>query len=180
MNLLEFRTQLAADLGQCVPSGVKVAVHPGRFTLDEIERYAVEAPCVRVAVLGSADDDLQQPYDTVECSAYVLTKTGKAGLPDAQMLTLATGLKAYLRLFPVGGAEAGAPTQVKFANLYSTAVGRDGIALGAVTWRQRIPLDAPTTGDLQDFLAFYGSFDVGQDAEAPVSVAAATLPAASA
>ncbi|MDI3259694.1 MAG: hypothetical protein QJR02_08360 [Sinobacteraceae bacterium] len=168
MDFAGFRAQLAADLVQAVPTGVKVGEHPGRFDLAEVERYSVEAPCVRVALLSAADADLAEPYSDVECSAYILTKTGKAGLADKQLLTLGVGLSAYLRYFAVGGDDAQSPQQIKFTNLYSTSVGKDGIALGAVTWRQRIPLAAPpAAGSLADFLKFYADWNVGQDAASP-------------
>jgi len=178
MTLAEYRAQLVLDLANGVPAGVKVAPHPGRFTLEEIERYSMEAPCVRVAVLSAADADLSELFDVVEVGAYILTKTGKAGLPDVQLLTLGTGLKAYVRAFPIGGGDASSAQGVKFSNLFSTAIGKQGVALGAVTWRQKLALDQPDTSSLADFLTFYGTFDVGQSAGSPAAIAEADLPSA--
>lgn len=179
MDLATFRDNLVTSLMAGLPANVKVKAHPGRFDLAELNRYMVEAPAVFVTLLEAADLDLAELYDMVDCAAYILTKTGKAGLSDKQMLTLGTGLKAYIRSYPIGGADASSAMKVKLRNLYSSPIGEEGVALGAVTWSQKVELDQPDTSSLEDFLKFYGTFDIGQSVDSPAAVAHADLPATS-
>lgn len=165
MDLLELRTAVVNDLSAAINDvtdrKITVESHPGRFELAEIERYAAKAPCIRVALLTSGDKDLALPVDDVELTAFILTKNGKAGLPDGQMLVLATYVMALLKVRGKIAADAGSPQRAVFRNLFTTSVGSEGLALGAVSWRQTLGL--PELGDeaLGSFQKLFATWDLG-------------------
>ena len=55
--------------------------------------------------------------------------------------------------------QAQSPTGLRFDNLYSSALGEDGVWLGAVGWRQLSPLQAEGADALGEFLTLHTDFD---------------------
>lgn len=165
MNLLEARTAICTSISSVVPERVGVKPHPGRFDLAEVLDYAEQAPCIRVALLSAGDQQQALPSNDLEFAAYILTKTGKAGLAGDQLLALTSVLLARLEAFgaPLGSEECGSATQVIFRNLYQTDQGEEGIALGAVSWRQIVPLTPFATDTLGDFLRLFQTTGLSAD-----------------
>lgn len=179
MDLLAFRSQVVEDLQALVPERTKVQSHQGRFDLNELQRYSVLAPCVLVAVLAATDLDLGQPHCNVELAAYLVTKRGRDATQDGGLLLLGSLLTSALRSgSSIGGPDAGAPLRLEFRNLYNTTVGEEGAGLGAVSWRQTVPLPtAPGNTALEDFERFYASFEIGQAQASPTGETRVIYPA---
>ncbi len=125
-------------------SGLKggVKTHGGRFSLEELKRYAQQAPGVRLALLG---------VERVECTSF-----GKVWLHarlgafviaagqgrNAQALQISTALGVLVADNRWGVEEwAHTPQEARCDNLYDAALDKTGIAIWAITWRQRIELE---------------------------------------
>lgn len=180
MNLEAFRDQVTEDLKALAPANVKIVSHPGRFDLEELDRYGADAPCVRVAVLKSADSGMEgAPIDQVSVSAYLVTKQAGDKPADDVNLALATFLKVRLwsAQIRVGGADAGRPKQLTYQNLYSTAVGRAGVCLGALTWEQSLELPTFNLSDPVPFLRAFTTYGfVPPQPDTPQAADHQTLP----
>lgn len=162
MDLLSYRSAVVAALAKALPERTHVAAHPGRFNMQELDRYSVKAPAVLVAVVsGNRADENAGITANVSGSAFIVTKRTRAGLADEAGLVLSS---LVLAAFAGGLVQAGAaqnPTNVGFENLYNSAAGEDGIWLGSVAWRALVPIGLEAeAADAQDFLRLFVDYDL--------------------
>jgi len=159
MDLLDHRDAIVAQLQTVLPKTVTVYGFAGRFSLEELERHAVKAPCVLVSVLnGSEGSDRGELYLNLTVAAYVLTKAMRGALPAESGLKLSTVILQAVSATDFS-KQAQSPTGLRFDNLYSSALGEDGVWLGAVGWRQLSPLQAEGADALGEFLTLHTDFD---------------------
>lgn len=159
MDLLGHRDAIVAQLQTVLPKAVNVYGIAGRFNVEELARHAVKAPCVLVSVLnGSEGSDRGELYLNLTVAAYVLTKAVRAELPAESGLKLSTVILQAVS-DPDFSADAQSPTGLRFDNLYSSALGEEGVWLGAVGWRQLSPLQAEAADSLGEFLTLHTDFD---------------------
>ncbi len=160
VDLLGHRDAIVEALSGLLPSSVTVSGIPGRFDLAELERYAVKAPAVLVAVLsGTGVDDRGDVSPKLEVAGYVLTKNGRGGVAAATGLKLVSVLLHVIRgrqLSP----ESQTATGLAFRNLHSTGLGEEGVWLAAVTWSQVSPLTQEADDTLTDFLRLQATYDL--------------------
>lgn len=160
MDLFDYREQIVAALDARLPNNVQVIGVRGRFTITELETYAVKAPSVMVAIITGTDaDDRETVNANLSLVAFVLTKNGRAGKADAQGLKLATLVMTALKAGELS-PESQRPIGIKFDNLYATNIGDDGVWLGAVSWKQLSPLEALPVDALAEFLKLFASYDL--------------------
>lgn len=160
MDLLDHRDAIVVRLRELLPKMVTVDGFAGRFNLDELERRAVKAPCVLVAILGGSEgSDRGELYLDLTVSAYVLTKTSRGALPAESGLKLASQVMQSLIRTDFSEVAQG-PTGLRFDNLYSFALNEDGVWLGAVGWRQVSPLQTNGVDALGEFLTLHTDFDL--------------------
>lgn len=138
---------LTAGLSAKLPALGACEAHPGPVTATEIARFskrtpAVLAACVGVAGVseagdGRADADLRM-------AAFVLAGDRSGLSRDRGALAVVEGILEWLpRFHPGSGLIAAPPEQIRAENLFSGALDRAGVALWAVSWRQRLRLGAP-------------------------------------
>ena len=145
------RPDLLADLPQVMADTIRVwlpelksaEVYHGRFNLADLRRTGVQAPGVRVSVLGA------RPGETfaggviehrLQMAAYVVTRD-RAGLPrDKSALSICQQLLAAIPERRWGEEDCGPAIEVTMQSLVTAAVQDVGASLWAVTWRQPVTL----------------------------------------
>ena len=159
------------------PQRVDCAVHDGRFAPDELDRFVVRAPAVRVAALAAADalDSGGQPDGgelvtiDLRLAAVVIaaeipgTSRGEAARALADRIMF--GIALEYGWHPA----AGEPREIRAGNLYSGKLDASkAIALWGVSWRQQVNARLadfeqvpPDTADLPETVLSGFAPDVG-------------------
>ncbi len=153
VNLLSLRAALVTDI-RAGMSPVAVNPHAGRFDLAELEKYGLAAPEIRVAIVSVPQlPELQATRPHVQCAAYIVCKGGKdsskTSLADERGLVIASALIRLLnRTHLAASVNAKRQELVSWQNLYTGAIGEQGVHLSACTWRQQLELyeDTDATG----------------------------------
>ena len=129
------------------PQPVDCAVHDGRFAPDELDRFVVRAPAVRVAALAAADalDSGGEPGGgelvTIDLRLAAVaiaadspgTSRGEAARALADRIMYGIALESAWR------PAAGDPREIRAGNLYNGKLDASkAIALWAVSWRQQV------------------------------------------
>lgn len=165
MDLVAFRASLVAAFQALFPTNtLKVDSHPGRFELGELKRYSGSAPCLLVAVLNWPLDGLSLASGPVEVAAYLVTKSKREGKHDELNLSIASVLLRHLAASGIGGRAA---TQTRWGNLYTGALGDEGISLSGISFRQHLMLDLPGNADttLGSFKTLFATWDIAGDSQ---------------
>ena len=163
----EFLEAVRDEIKAWLPDLKTCAVHDGRFDLPEVKRFAVKAPAVLVACLGtvSVEDRGDEGIESLRLwAAFVLTRStpgllrGEAArnlVDNLELLILrgyyVTNDQGVVITDPITGARTlanrwglrgiGPAEQVRSQNLYSASTDKDGVSLWAVTWRQKLRLE---------------------------------------
>lgn len=147
-DMAEGLARIAAALPDLLPGGVSVARAGGAFDEGEIRRHVVNAPAAVVACLGLSDLTRHGAAGAIRADAqlalYLITRdSGREPGRDMEALALASRVLAVLPRQVWDSPEGfSVPEDGDLAatNLYSGAVDAVGVALWAVTWRQRVTL----------------------------------------
>ena len=152
--MIAFRAAVVSAIKARVPS-VAVEEHGGRFDAAELKRVAVRAPAVFVAVLGVGDvRELGGEIGAaLNMGAFVITTSASSAPRDEAALAI---VQALLGLVPGNrwGRAEGNPDRITAENLFSSTIDKRGVAMWAVSWRQRTTItdfDA-AIASLDDFL----------------------------
>lgn len=155
----EFLEAVRDEIKAWLPDLKTCAVHDGRFDLPEVKRFAVVAPAVLVACLGtvSVEDRGDEGIESLRLwAAFVLTRStpglsrGAAArnlVDNLELLILrgivvtdeVTGRQTLANRWGLRGI--GPAEQVRSQNLYSASTDKVGASLWAVTWRQKLRLE---------------------------------------
>lgn len=184
IDLDAYRDQVIADLKALLANvpGARIAIesHPGRFELAELEHYSSSAPAIRVAVLSSRESDLDDSgfKHDVALGLYLITKRGKAGAQDRQMLKLSSLTMRFIKGYADFGGDFAArrPRGIEFNSLYTAQLdeGAGQISLGAIKFQQLVDLGL-TQGSLGDFITLANTYHLG-DGDEPEATDSTTLP----
>lgn len=163
MSLLDLRDAIVDQVKATFPELRECSGHAGRFDLEELKRFLLSAPAVRVAVVSVRNIEgtgTGQARGDADMAAFIVTRdTSKLPKEDAAM-AMADSLAPLVVENDWGLAGAGAARDVKAQNLYSAAIDRTGVALWAVSWSQQVEL-----GTL-----------VGEDGVVPTAIYASMAP----
>ena len=139
MSLATLPDTITAAIKARFPGLKQCEKHDGRFDLTELERFLTVAPAVRVAVLsigGAVEEGEGLAQGNVRLAAFVVARdAGNVKKGDAA-LAIVDGLVALVAGNDWGLSTAGPAKDVRAENLYSTSIGKQGVALWAVTWVQ--------------------------------------------
>lgn len=154
------RDIIAAYIKQQLPALQACEPHGGRFSPEELKRWAVKGPAVLVALLNIGDPWLGNGVETpVTLVIYIIAKDTPDASRDVIALNLVQGIYQQL-----GGQTwsnemfVSEPEKVRAQNLFSTELDKTGIAMWAITFTQNISLglSEQTLADLNDFLRYSG------------------------
>lgn len=164
MSLLGLRSAMVTEIQAKIPElADSCAAHGGRFTPGDIKRYAMKSPAVLVACLGivSFTDDGGGSLDALaQWGAFVVT-TDRAKLPrDVGALAIVEALAPVIATNNWSGEASDLPEGIKGDNLYSGSIDGAGVALWAITWRQKCVLGGLDLSTLDDFLLFHADYDL--------------------
>lgn len=166
MSLLTLRQAIVDDLTANLPALKTCEGHGGRFDANEVKRVAAKAPALFVACLGVSDTD-EAPdgiAGTVQWGAFVVARDTGASGRDEGGLAILQALLLHLPGNRWGLDQAeGRPQAIRAQNLYSATVDKMGVAMWAVSWRQRMVIGAeldPATLDV--FATFDAVYDLDQ------------------
>ena len=143
---------IAAGVRAALPGLKTCAVHDGRFKASELRRWALRAPAVLIAWLGTPRAEAPGVLWT-DCdhrfAAFVVTRDRAAQRPKEKSLPRGKAARSivYVLLLLIprarwGLTDIGAAENLRAVNLYSGEVDKAGVALWAVTWRQALRLEA--------------------------------------
>lgn len=171
MSLFTLRQAIVDDLQANLPTLKTCEGHGGRFDATEIKRVATRAPALYIACLGvsGADEGPDGITGTLQWGAFIVTRDSAAAPRDEAGLAI---LQALLLRLPgnrwgLDQAET-RPEAVQARNLYSATVDKLGVAMWAVSWRQRMVIGAeldPATLDVFATFDAIHDLDTGQDGE---------------
>lgn len=151
------RDRIVAELARRMTAVRSVEAHGGTFDLDEVKRFALAAPAVRVAMLGLGrvsrygTGELLAPVNfAAVCVARDEAKAGVGVIPKdigcaaiaAQAALIVDGNRWGWSAEPGAPGMVGAPDDLQAENLYSGQIDKTGVALWQVTWTQTIRLGA--------------------------------------
>lgn len=176
MDLLQYHDGLVSGFQSLLPAKkLKVQTHPGRFDLGELKLYAVDAPCMLIALLDLPLLGNGQASGEIQVAAYVLTKSSRDGKHGQINLAL-SGIALHL-LATVGLNDVRC-TQIRWANLYTGGLDLEGVSLSAISFRQHVTLNAPDPGTaLANFRELAITWDEGADSK-PETLNVVQLPEA--
>ncbi len=155
-EIASMRNSIVAGLQPLVPA--HVAPFGGRLNLEALRVLGKRTPAVVVAALGvpSIDERGGNVSNDVRWAAYIVT-TDRPGMGrDEQALVLVRAVLGAVARTDWGLALAHRATDITADNLYTRAIDALGVALWAVSWRQRLELPPLTEAELRAFKRFYG------------------------
>lgn len=179
MSLITLRDAIAAELAAAIPELKTCEGHGGRFDLQELRRVAAKAPAVFVACLGFGDAE-EEGDTTAELSwaAYVVTKDAPGKPRDEAALAIAQALAVHIpgNRWGLDDAE-GRPEGIRGQNLYSDRLDKQGVAMWAISWRQRMNLGgAVDSAELAAFVTFHAEHSMAPGDGEPAATDEVTLP----
>lgn len=147
--LLAARTELVTALSaDPLLDGVRVVTHGGDFGLEDLQRYAVQAPCLVVAALRFDPTDEGGTIAAETVMGVVAVAKDTPGLRrDAGALTLIDTATRVLMRIGVPATGGSRPRNVIARNLFSTKLDVTGVAMWCLTYTQVV--------DLQDDVSSY-------------------------
>lgn len=161
MSIETVRTAIVNTIAAKTTALKTCEAHPGRFDLVEIKRVAANAPAVFVAALAtgkqeSSNGGVQAP---VSFAAFIVTKDQPQITRDSLVLEIVSTLLVLTDSNDWGSTDVVEdPTNIRGQNLYSASIDKNGIAMWAITWQQKIILgNATDVSALDDFLRANGT-----------------------
>lgn len=166
-NLITFRQSVADAIKVSVTEAAAVHTHGGRFSKDDLDRYALKAPCIVVGITGvrQLDEDGGQAVAHLELVAVIVTIDKPKVDRDIGAIGLLQSTLAVVKPSQRFGDEnAHPPEAIRGENLFTGKVDKLGVAMWAVTWRQKYDINVFDPNSLPDFLRYRGDIAV-EDAE---------------
>lgn len=173
MSLLALRTAIVDTLKADVPAVKDIDGHGGRFGLDELKRWAVKAPAIRVAVLGLRDFS-EQPQGkfrgTARIGLFLLTKDTPGSERSAAALAIVDALIQKIPGNTWGMDQTvNTPKAMRGENLYGAELDKSAIALWALAWEQEAELGVLDEASLDVLATFDASYEIGDDPDTPTT-----------
>ena len=138
MRLRTYREAVVSGLRAALSALRDVQPHGGRFNLDELKRYSVNAPAARVAFAGMKPvglDNVGRIIGPMHMAVYLIT-AGRDG--DAVLLDLIEDAAAVIRLNRWGLSDISAARIDAIENLYSSGAEAQGVYLAGITFEQQL------------------------------------------
>lgn len=163
MSLVTMRTAIQSTLSTNINKLAKVYTHGGRFDVDELKRWALQAPCAIVSALAVRDLHIEsgQPVADLYWGCFIVTKDQVNSPRDVEaLLILELALSTISPLQRFGVTEAHAPHDIRADNLFAGKLDQSGVAIWAITWRQGYDINPFDLTNLDDFLRFRADIDL--------------------
>lgn len=161
MSIETVRAAIVEMIDAEIPALKTCEAHPGRFDLAEIKRVAAKAPAVFVAALATGQQelnggDVQAP---VSFAAFIVTKDQPQKTRDSLVLDIVNALLVLTDSNDWDSTDVVEdPINIRSQNLYSASIDKNGVAMWAITWQQKIKLGSATdVAALDDFLRASGT-----------------------
>jgi hypothetical protein len=170
MSILSLRDTIKDTLATDINSLAKTYTHGGRFTEEELKRWAVQAPCAIVCATSVSDYTYEggQCVAKVDWAIFILTKDAPPVKRDALALTLVEAVLGVVTpLQRWNDTSAHMPEGIKAPNLYSGKLDTTGIALWAVTWSQGYDINSFDASALDDFLTYTATTQLSDNEDVP-------------
>lgn len=160
----QVRDAIVASLSTALGQPVDVETHPGRFNAQELRRYSKKAPVVLVAAMSvpTFEDEPRPGQAVVQWAAFVVTKDAPGNSRDAQAITLSEAVMQHIRRNDWGNSDVSKPERVNAENLYSAEIDKVGVAMWAVSWRQKVAMQpVKDVSELADFALYSATHEIG-------------------
>lgn len=156
MKLTEIRAAIVSSISDKLPSLKTCAAHGGRFDKEELQRIGTKAPAVFVSCLsfGGAEGETGETTAPVKWFLFIVTKDAPRQDKDELAMDMAEALVAHIvgNDWDLGGVAIEEPTQIVGQNLFSTELDKKGVAMWAVSFTQKMQLQAAEGFDTLDDL----------------------------
>jgi phage gp37-like protein len=141
MSLISVQSAIVSALETAL-SPVKVATYPGRFDLEQLQRYASQTPCCLVATLGGPVTHIaKQPFVMARFAVFCLTTDLPSNKKSIQAATLAEAVTLTISNSTWSTTNVKPPQDIQIENLYQLKQESRGISLYVVSWKQVVPLN---------------------------------------
>jgi phage gp37-like protein len=161
MSIETVRTAIVNTIAAKITALKTCEAHPGRFDLAEIKRVAANAPAVFIAALATGQQeniggDIWAP---VSFAAFIVTKDQPGKSRDSLVLDIVNALLVLADSNDWDSTDVVEdPINIRSQNLYSASIDKNGVAMWAITWQQKIKLGSATdVAALDDFLRANGT-----------------------
>ena len=140
----DFLNDICAEILGFTPELKRCETHAGRFDLGELQKIATRTPAVFVGWLGSPLGDPQGGIIDADLNLVAYVITGDSRLKSRGQAANDI-VKTLITNIP--GRQWGNPEEVSPAvnlvceNMYNGKIGRHGVAMWAVAWRQVVRLN---------------------------------------
>lgn len=170
MSLVDVRNAIAKHYRTAL-AGVQVHEHGGPLDLEELKRIGLRSPAAVVTCLGVPKLDVQGSVVVADVTfaVFCVASDGLKGKRDIGAMLLAEAVMVEAPNQRWSGTAARASRDVSAANLFSPKLDASDISLWAVRWRQQVDLERNAQTKLDDFVTFYGTYDIGQTDDTAVT-----------
>ncbi len=138
MRLRDYRQAVSDSIAAAVTDLRDVKPHPGRFTLEELQRYSVKSPAARVTFVGMKNVGSENAGRMIGPAAMAVFIICNGTDHDGQLLDLMEQVADVIQFNHWGLADISAAIVDRVENLSSSATGMEGVSIGAVTFEQQI------------------------------------------
>ena len=139
----DFLEDICSGLQSMLPQLIRCEPHAGRFDLDELKRIATRTPAVFVGWLGGPVGDPQGGVIDAELNlvAYVVTGGSGGTARNSEARGIVETMISSIPGQRWGHDDDASPAgDLVCENMYNGKIGRHGVALWAVAWRQEVRL----------------------------------------
>lgn len=180
MSVIEQREAIRAALKAGVRDLAESTTHGGRFTEEELRRWGAQAPCAITAVVGFGELNMEggQKVATVLWATFIVAADTLTLPRDVAAIALVESALDVIHPAQRWDIEtASMPENIEAQNLYGSKLDAMGIALWAITWKQKVDINVVDLSNLADFLRVRGSFKTSENEDTPRAEIAVDLPA---
>lgn len=150
MSLVQQRNNIVEAL-KAIPGVRTVQTHGGRFDLAELKRVSTQSPALLIACLSLPGIDDRHGTLDVHWGIFIVARSNAREKRDEIALALAQRVLDLVR----GNdwdVDAQRPTRLRADNLFNTTVDKQGVALWAVSFQQKLNVADVDISSLDDFL----------------------------
>jgi hypothetical protein len=144
MMIIDVLNAIKTAINSALPELRRCEVHGGRFDLAELKRVATQTPAVFVSLLGTTElsaSGTSEKDIELNIAIYIVTSDKVQLSRSVSIINLAQAIMMLVDMnqWQVTG-KRGTPKDISSQNLYSGDIDRNGIAMWAISFKQKVRL----------------------------------------
>ena len=140
MSIFDYRANIVAKLKTSFPQLRTVETHPGKFTLEDVERLCTLAPAAYVSILEAPGTEKLgdgRVLFNVLTVVFVATRHSAGEKADASGWKIAEAIAA-LAIWNYFNSAVFPATDIEIDNLWTSKQEKNWVAIMAIAWRAQI------------------------------------------